>query len=423
MQVINAYMSLLSTRNMMRHFKHEQELAIVAESDVGEGSKPRTRRSSAIKNSSEHAESRSFYNQQRFHNGKRMREAASSAAVGAAADGVRAAGGVGAARGVGTGGGAAAKTPSPPKSPPPDLPQGIKLSLRDVHLLHANGADVLQQVATLLSTQPYGPDPQMGILEAYDELEKSCADLATQFGMDAVKVRLLHANGADVLQQVATWLSTQPYGPDPQMGILEAYDELEKSCADLATQFGMDAVKVRQWFILFHFWTSVRQTWSVWNSTPEVERDDNIEEAISAAMQATRFSYENVVGFFSWNFHAENLAASVLALVSASGGRAAGGGTAGGSEDGGSDVASARIGGPLAPVSSNFMRSTAPLKCVFFSSFFYAILCNAKGGYNFQSVRRWSRKKVCGCVYAGELVYESAHNYKRLVCMCRLSHE
>jgi hypothetical protein len=366
-QVINAYMSLLSTRNMMRHFKHEQELAIVAESDVGEGSKPRTRRSPAIKNSSEHAESRSFYNQQRFHNGKRMREAASSAAVGAAADGVRAAGGVGAARGVGTGGGAAAKTPSPPKSPPPDLPQGIKLSLRDVHLLHANGADVLQQVATLLSTQPYGPDPQMGILEAYDELEKSCADLATQFGMDAVKVR--------------------------------------------------------QWFILFHFWTSVRQTWSVWNSTPEVERDDNIEEAISAAMQATRFSYENVVGFFSWNFHAENLAASVLALVSASGGRAAGGGAAGGSEDGGSDVASARIGGPLAPVSSNFMRSTAPLKCVFFSSFFYAILCNAKGGYNFQSVRRWSRKKVCGCVYAGELVYESAHNYKRLVCMCRLSHE
>ena len=367
MQVINAYMSLLSTRNMMRHFKHEQKLAIVAESDVGEGSKPRTRRRSAIKNSSEHAESRSFYNQQRFHNGKRMREAASSAAVGAAADGVRAAGGVGAARGVGTGGGAAAKTPSPPKSPPPDLPQGIKLSLRDVHLLHANGADVLQQVATLLSTQPYGPDPQMGILEAYDELEKSCADLATQFGMDAVKVR--------------------------------------------------------QWFILFHFWTSVRQTWSVWNSTPEVERDDNIEEAISAAMQATRFSYENVVGFFSWNFHAENLAASVLALVSASGGRAAGGGTAGGSEDGGSDVASARIGGPLAAVSSNFMRSTAPLKCVFFSSFFYAILCNAKGGYNFQSVRRWSLKKVCGCVYAGELVYESAHNYKRLVCMCRLSHE
>ena len=78
---------------------------------------------------------------------------------------------------------------------------------------------------------------------------------------------------------------------------------------------------------------------------------------------------------------------------------------------------------PAIKNSSEHAESTAPLKCVFFSSFFYAILCNAKGGYNFQSVRRWSRKKVCGCVYAGELVYESAHNYKRLVCMCRLSHE
>ena len=56
-QVINAYMSLLSTRNMMRHLKHEQELASLAGSDVGEGSKPLTRRSSIIKNSSEHAES------------------------------------------------------------------------------------------------------------------------------------------------------------------------------------------------------------------------------------------------------------------------------------------------------------------------------------------------------------------------------
>lgn len=48
--------------------------------------------------------------------------------------------------------------------------------------------------------------------------------------------------------------------------------------------------------------------------------------------------------------------------------------------------------------------STAPLKCAFFSSFFYAILRNAKNGYNFDNVRRWSRNKVWGCVHAGEHV-------------------
>ena len=38
--------------------------------------------------------------------------------------------------------------------------------------------------------------------------------------------------------------------------------------------------------------------------------------------------------------------------------------------------------------------SKAPPKCVFFSSFFYAILRNAKKGYGVADVRRWSQNKV-----------------------------
>ena len=36
----------------------------------------------------------------------------------------------------------------------------------------------------------------------------------------------------------------------------------------------------------------------------------------------------------------------------------------------------------------------APKRCAFFSSFFYALLRNAKNGYSHENVRRWSRKKV-----------------------------
>jgi len=35
----------------------------------------------------------------------------------------------------------------------------------------------------------------------------------------------------------------------------------------------------------------------------------------------------------------------------------------------------------------------APKRCAFFSSFFYALLRNAKNGYSHENVRRWSRKK------------------------------
>ena len=46
--------------------------------------------------------------------------------------------------------------------------------------------------------------------------------------------------------------------------------------------------------------------------------------------------------------------------------------------------------------------SKPPPNCVFFSSFFYTILRNAKGGYDFDNVRRWSRNKVGSRVHAGE---------------------
>lgn len=36
----------------------------------------------------------------------------------------------------------------------------------------------------------------------------------------------------------------------------------------------------------------------------------------------------------------------------------------------------------------------SPKRCAFFSSFFYALLRNAKDGYKYKNVRRWSRKKV-----------------------------
>ena len=45
--------------------------------------------------------------------------------------------------------------------------------------------------------------------------------------------------------------------------------------------------------------------------------------------------------------------------------------------------------------------SKPPPNCVFFSSFFYTILRNAKGGYDFDNVRRWSRNKVGSRVHAG----------------------
>ena len=35
----------------------------------------------------------------------------------------------------------------------------------------------------------------------------------------------------------------------------------------------------------------------------------------------------------------------------------------------------------------------APTRSAFFSSFFYALLRNAKNGYNYANVQRWSRKK------------------------------
>jgi len=43
--------------------------------------------------------------------------------------------------------------------------------------------------------------------------------------------------------------------------------------------------------------------------------------------------------------------------------------------------------------------SKPPPNCAFFSSFFYAILRNAKGGYDFDNVRRWSRNKVGSSVH------------------------
>ena len=46
--------------------------------------------------------------------------------------------------------------------------------------------------------------------------------------------------------------------------------------------------------------------------------------------------------------------------------------------------------------------SKPPPSCAFFSSFFYAILRNAKGGYDFDNVRRWSRNKVGSRVHAVE---------------------
>jgi hypothetical protein len=46
--------------------------------------------------------------------------------------------------------------------------------------------------------------------------------------------------------------------------------------------------------------------------------------------------------------------------------------------------------------------SKPPPNCAFFSRFFYTILRNAKGGYDFDNVRRWSRNKVGSRVHAGE---------------------
>ena len=48
---------------------------------------------------------------------------------------------------------------------------------------------------------------------------------------------------------------------------------------------------------------------------------------------------------------------------------------------------------------SKSTSSKPPPNCAFFSSFFYAILRNAKGGYDFDNVRRWSRNKVGSSVH------------------------
>jgi hypothetical protein len=41
------------------------------------------------------------------------------------------------------------------------------------------------------------------------------------------------------------------------------------------------------------------------------------------------------------------------------------------------------------------VHKNVPIRCSFFSSFFYALLRNAKSGYTYENVRRWSRNKVC----------------------------
>jgi hypothetical protein len=45
-----------------------------------------------------------------------------------------------------------------------------------------------------------------------------------------------------------------------------------------------------------------------------------------------------------------------------------------------------------------------PKRAAFFSSFFYALLRNAKGGYKYENVKRWSRNKV-------EAMFLNAHMY------------
>ena len=47
-----------------------------------------------------------------------------------------------------------------------------------------------------------------------------------------------------------------------------------------------------------------------------------------------------------------------------------------------------------------------PKRAAFFSSFFYALLRNAKGGYKYENVKRWSRNKV-------EATFLNAHMLKQ----------
>jgi hypothetical protein len=49
---------------------------------------------------------------------------------------------------------------------------------------------------------------------------------------------------------------------------------------------------------------------------------------------------------------------------------------------------------------------SAPIRTAFFSSFFYALLRNAKGGYKYENVRRWSRDKVSflSCINSRTLI-------------------
>ena len=80
----------------------------------------------------------------------------------------------------------------------------------------------------------------------------------------------------------------------------------------------------------------------------------------------------------------------------------------------------------------------SPKRCAFFSSFFYALLRNAKDGYAHENVRRWSRKKVASpceigracwhpfCKHAPEnLIHVAASvlafRHKDDSCLCRSS--
>ena len=93
------------------------------------------------------------------------------------------------------------------------------------------------------------------------------------------------------------------------------------------------------------------------------------------------------------------------------GGRRRGEASSGSSDDGQKRSRAAHESG------KEHTESTTPLACAFFSSFFYAILRNAKTGYNFDNVRRWSRNKVCYWVHADDDVCT------RTIMFARATHE
>lgn len=65
--------------------------------------------------------------------------------------------------------------------------------------------------------------------------------------------------------------------------------------------------------------------------------------------------------------------------------------------------------------------AASPNRCAFFSSFFYAILRNAKSGYTYENVRRWSRKKVRSYLLPVCMTFALACGLPDSVCCFRAS--